>query len=87
MSPEYAQSETGMAEFASLYGRMGDYDKALALCGEILGKEPDLYSAIYNCGNVYLMDGQYRDAERLLVQAVQLAPELPGPKHYLGRAC
>ncbi|MGA9529976.1 MAG: tetratricopeptide repeat protein [Terriglobales bacterium] len=86
VNPEYAQSETGVAEFASLYGRMGDYDKALDLCSEILAKEPDLYSAIYNCGNIHLMTGQYHDAERLLVRATQLAPELPGPKHYLGRA-
>jgi len=86
VSPEYAQSETGMATFAGLYGRMGDNDKALALCSQVLQKEPDLYSAIYNCGNIHLMNRQFRDAEQLLTQAVNLAPEQAAPRHYLGRA-
>ncbi len=86
VSPEYVKSEIGMASFAGLYGRMGDFDKALALCSEILEKEPDLYSALYNCGNIELMDGQFAEAERLLSRAVMLSPEDPGPKHFLGRA-
>ena len=86
VSPEYVKSEIGMASFAGLYGRMGDFDQALALCSEILEKEPDLYSALYNCGNIHLMDGQYAEAERLLSRAVKLAPEDAGPKHFLGRA-
>ncbi len=86
VSPEYTQSETGMAAFAGLYGRMGDFKKAFALCSDVLAKEPDLYSANYNCGNVHLMDAQYREAETLLTRAVSLAPDEPGPRHYLGRA-
>jgi len=67
---------------------MGDYDRALALCSEILEKEPDLYSALYNCGNIHLMDGQYKDAEQLLSRAVQLVPEQAAPRHFLGaRSC
>jgi len=75
-----------MAGVAGLYGQMGDYDRALALCSEILEKEPDLYSALYNCGNIHLMDGQYKDAEQLLSRAVQLVPEQAAPRHFLGRA-
>jgi protein O-mannosyl-transferase len=86
VSPEYVKSEIGMASFAGLYGRMGDFGQALALCSEILEKEPDLYSALYNCGNIHLMDGQYAEAERLLSRAVKLAPEDAGPKHFLGRS-
>jgi len=86
VNPGYAKSEVGMAGVAGLYGQMGDYDRALALCSEILDKEPNLYSALYNCGNVHLMDGQYREAEQLLARAVQLVPEQAGPKHFLGRA-
>ena len=86
VSPEYVKSEIGMASFAGLYGRMGDFDQALALCSQILEKEPDLYSALYNCGNIHLMDGQYAEAERLLSRAVKLAPADAGPKHFLGRA-
>jgi tetratricopeptide (TPR) repeat protein len=86
VDPDYAKSEVGMAGVAGLYGQMGDYDRALALCAEILEKEPSLYSALYNCGNIHLMDGQYKDAEQLLSKAAQLAPEQAAPKHFLGRA-
>jgi tetratricopeptide (TPR) repeat protein len=86
VDPDYAKSEVGMAGVAGLYGQMGDYERALALCSEILDKEPSLYSALYNCGNIHLMDGQYKDAEQLLSRAVQLVPEQAAPKHFLGRA-
>ena len=86
IDPAYVKSEIGMATFAGLYGRMGDFDNALALCSEILQKEPNLYSAVYNCGNIHLMNHQYADAERLLSQAVELAPDQAAPKHFLGRA-
>src|SRR5229473_159197 len=86
VNPDYAKSEVGMAGVAGLYGEMGDYERALALCSEILEREPNLYSAVYNCGNIHLMDGQYRDAEQLLSRAVQLVPEQAAPKHFLGRA-
>jgi tetratricopeptide (TPR) repeat protein len=86
VNPDYAKSEVGMAGLAGLYGQMGDYERAFALCSEILEKEPNLYSALYNCGNIHLMDGQYRDAEQLLSRAVELVPEQAAPKHFLGRA-
>jgi tetratricopeptide (TPR) repeat protein len=86
VNPDYAKSEVGMAGLAGLYGEMGDYQRALALCLEVLDKEPNLYSALYNCGNIRLLDGQYRDAEELLTRAVQLVPEQAAPKHFLGRA-
>jgi tetratricopeptide (TPR) repeat protein len=86
VNPDYAKSEVGMAGVAGLYGQMGDYPRALSLCSEILEKEPNLYSALYNCGNIHLMNGQYVDAVRLLSRAVQLVPEQAGPKHFLGRA-
>jgi protein O-mannosyl-transferase len=86
VNPDYAKSEVGMAGLAGLYGQMGDYERAFALCSEILEKEPNLYSALYNCGNIHLMDGQYREAEQLLTRAVQLVPEQAAPKHFLGRA-
>ena len=86
VNPDYAKSELGMAGVAGLYGQMGDYDRASALCSEILEKEPNLYSALYNCGNIHLLGGQYREAEQLLSRAVQLVPEQAAPKHFLGRA-
>src|SRR5229473_6435284 len=86
VNPDYAKSEVGMAGLAGLYGQMGDYERALVLCSEILQKEPNLYSALYNCGNIHLLDGQYQQAEQLLSRAVQLVPEQAAPKHFLGRA-
>jgi tetratricopeptide (TPR) repeat protein len=86
VNPDYAKSEVGMAGVAGLYGQMGDYERAFALCSEILQREPNLYSALYNCGNVHLLDGQYPQAEQLLARAVQLVPEQAAPKHFLGRA-
>ncbi len=86
VNPDYAKSEVGMAGVAGLYGQMGDYERAFALCSDILQKEPNLYSALYNCGNIHLVDGQYKDAEQLLSRAVQLVPEQAAPKHFLGRA-
>ena len=85
-SPDYAKSETGMASIAGLYGRMGDFEPAFALCDQVLAKEPNLYSALYNCGNIYLTDGQYAEAERLLSHAIEVSPEQAAPKHFLGRA-
>lgn len=86
VNPDYAKSEVGMAGVAGLYGQMGDYERAMALCSEILEKEPNLYSALYNCGNIDLMDGRYKEAEHLLSRAMELDPQQAGPKHFLGRA-
>jgi tetratricopeptide (TPR) repeat protein len=86
VSPDYANSETGMASVAGLYGRMGDFEPALALCSQVLAAEPNLYSALYNCGNIDLLAGHYAEAERLLSHAIEVAPEQAAPKHYLGRA-
>jgi protein O-mannosyl-transferase len=86
VNPDYAKSEVGMAGLAGLYGQIGDYEHAFTLCSEILEKEPNLYSALYNCGNIHLIDGQYQDAEQLLSRAVRLVPEQAAPKHFLGRA-
>jgi tetratricopeptide (TPR) repeat protein len=85
-NPDYAESETGMAGLAGLYGRMGDYNQAFSLCDQILDKDPYLYSALYNCGNIHLMARQFPEAQQLLARAIQAAPEQAAPKHYLGRA-
>jgi tetratricopeptide (TPR) repeat protein len=85
-NPDYLKSETGMATVAGLLGRTGDYDQALALCHQILEQDPNLYSALYNCGNIQLLAGKAAAAEQLLSRAVQLVPEEAGPKHFLGRA-
>jgi len=85
-NPDYVASETGMAAIAGLYGRMGDYTQAFRLCDQVLQKSPDLYSALYNCGNIRLLAQQFAEAERLLARAAEVVPEQPAPKHFLGRA-
>jgi tetratricopeptide (TPR) repeat protein len=84
--PQFADSLTGKASLAALYGQMGDFDRAIGLCGQVLAKEANLYSALYNCGNIHLRAGSYSEAERLLAHAVQLEPLDAAPKHFLGRA-
>jgi tetratricopeptide (TPR) repeat protein len=86
VNPDILKTETGLALVAGLYGQMRDFDRAFGLCDEVLAKEPNLYSALYNCGNIHLMAGQYAQAQQLLSRAVQLVPEDAGPKYYLGRA-
>jgi len=51
----------------------------------VLQKDPTLYSALYNCGNIHFLAGQYTDAQQLLSQAVVSAPQQAGPKYFLGR--
>jgi protein O-mannosyl-transferase len=86
ITPEYAKSETGMASIAALWNKLGDYDQASGLCKQALAADPDLYSALYNCGNIELMAGHYSEAEPLLRRAITVAPQLAGARHFLGRA-
>jgi len=85
VNPDFLNSETGIASVAGLYGRMGNFDRAFQLCDQILARDPNLYTALYNCGNIHLMANQYAAAEKLLARASQVVPEEAGPRHYLGR--
>jgi tetratricopeptide (TPR) repeat protein len=86
VTPEYVKAETGMASVAALWGKLGDYDRASQLCHQALASDPNLYSALYNCGNIELMTKHYSEAEGLLRRAVTVSPQLAGPRHFLGRA-
>lgn len=83
--PTNLKSEVGKIDVAGIYGRLGEFDRALALCSEVLETDPDLYSALYNCGNINLLAGHYAEAERLLSRAVATAPDQAGPQYFLGR--
>ena len=85
LQPERVRSESGMAYLAGLLGRMGDYERALAACSNVLAREPDLYAALYNCGNVNYLAGNYSDAEKLIRRALEIAPDQAAPNYYLGR--
>jgi protein O-mannosyl-transferase len=86
ITPGYAESETGLASIAALWGKLGDYERANDLCRQALALDPRLYSALYNCGNIELVAGHYVQAQRLLARAVEVAPDLAAPRHFLGRA-
>lgn len=85
LMPEYLLTETGAAAVASMWGKLGEYDRALQLCSGVLEKEPELLSALYDCGNIQMMAGHYPQAETLLRHAVRVAPEMAAPRHFLGR--
>ena len=85
LMPEYLFSETGAAAVAGMWGELGEYDRALALCSRVLEKEPELFSALYDCGNTQMLAGHYPEAEALLRRAVGIAPEMAAPRHFLGR--
>ena len=84
--PQYMNGETGAASVAAMWGQLGDYERAGQLCSQVLTRDPDLYSALYNCGVIQIMAGHYEAAEPLLRRAVKAAPELAAPRHFLGRA-
>jgi len=84
--PQYVESETGASTVAALWAQLGDFDRALELCSKLLGRDPNLYSGLYNCGNIELMSGHYTAAEQLLGRALQSEPQLAAPRHFLGRA-
>jgi protein O-mannosyl-transferase len=83
--PAAQVSEISQIDVAGIYGQLGDYDRALSLCSQVLQTEPDLYSALYNCGNINLMAGHYTAAEKLLTLAVRQAPQEAAPSYFLGR--
>ena len=78
-------SEIGKIDIAGMYGQLGDYDRALSLCSTVLRQEPDLYSALYNCGNVNLLAGHYADAESMLSRVIAADPAQANPYFFLGR--
>jgi tetratricopeptide (TPR) repeat protein len=84
--PVYVESETGAATVAAYWAELGEYDRAVTLCNKVLARDANLYSGLYNCGNIQLLAGNYGAAEGLLRRAVQASPGLAAPRHFLGRA-
>ncbi len=78
-------SATGMANLVGLYIALEDYDRAREVCSQVLAREPDLYTALYNCGYAQFLAGNDKEAEKLLSHAVQIGPDLAEPNYFLGR--
>ncbi|HXZ79958.1 MAG TPA: tetratricopeptide repeat protein [Terriglobales bacterium] len=85
-APQGFKSVGGRADLAGLLGEVGDYDHAVIACSQVLREEPNLYSALYNCGNIDFMTGHYVEAEQVLTHAIQIAPDQGAPNYYLGRS-
>jgi protein O-mannosyl-transferase len=78
-------SAENAAYVARVYGYLADYDQAFNFCSMALEKDPNLYAALDVCGNVALLAGRYREAEKLLSSAILIAPERAAPRYLLGR--
>lgn len=85
MLPPEQVSEVSQTDVAGLLGQLGEYDRALAICSKVLARDPDLYSALYDCGNIDLLAGHYPGAESLLLRAIAAAPGQANPNYFLGR--
>src|SRR5205814_5195063 len=83
--PAILHTELGQTAVATMYGQLGEYQAALRVYEQVLREEPDLYSAVYNCGYTYFLLNRDSEAEKLLSHAAQLAPSIPSPAFYLGQ--
>jgi tetratricopeptide (TPR) repeat protein len=83
--PQVMQSETGKSDIANLFAQLGDYQTALRLYLQVLEREPDLYSALYNCGYAYFTLNDDKQSEKLLLRAMHVAPDYAAPVFVLGR--
>lgn len=77
----YANSNFGVV--LEEEGRPGE---ALRLFRKVLQREPGFYLAIYNAGGVHYRLGNYRKAEEILTEAIQVDPTQPQAYVYLGLA-
>lgn len=83
--PQVMQSSTEKSDVANLFAQLGDYQTALTLYSQVLEKEPNLYSALYNSGYAYFLLNEDAQSEERLLHAMQVAPDYAAPVYYLGR--
>ncbi len=63
-----------------------EYGDGIKEFREELARRPDDYLANYMIGLVYMQDRQYVEATQVLTKAVELQPDKPDPRLYLGQA-
>jgi protein O-mannosyl-transferase len=85
LKPELLQSDSGRVWAATLLGKLGDFQGAVKLYEQVLGVEPEMFSAVYGCGYTYFLLNRDSDAEKLLSRASQLAPTASAPFFFLGQ--
>jgi tetratricopeptide (TPR) repeat protein len=65
-----------LVQFATLYDRLGDEDRAMELYEEAAQADPDLISAAINLGSCYAKRGRIPEAMRLWQNALKKNPAL-----------
>ena len=81
-----SQTISALEHKAAFYGSVGDFTKAIQICGQVLKMEPDSFDVTYNCGYANYLAGHYLEAEKLLRHAVEVGEEMPIGHLYLGQA-
>jgi tetratricopeptide (TPR) repeat protein len=78
------QSILVKTNLATVWGEAGRYDAALQLYKEALESDAGFWYANYNLGYTYYKLGNFGEAERYLLRAIQIRPNKPDQYLYLG---
>jgi tetratricopeptide (TPR) repeat protein len=70
----------------AVYGKQGEYDRAIADFRRCLRLNPNIAEAYYNLGTIYIWKGQYDRAIRELTRCLQINPGLTSAYHNRGVA-
>ena len=74
--PDFAE---GWNKRATLYFLLGQNDKSLRDCGEVLKRNPKHFGALSGAGQIHLQLGHAREALGFFRRAVEFNPNLDGP--------
>jgi tetratricopeptide (TPR) repeat protein len=73
--PEFAE---GWNKRATVYFVIGDFDRSLADCAEVLKRNPVHFGALAGCGQIYAQTGEYEKALDHFRRALAVNPNLDG---------
>lgn len=85
LSPRTPDAQYTRTSVATVLADLSEYEKALAICSDVLKSESLLTTTLLDCGNVYVAARQYPEAEKLLSTASARIPDQAAPKYFLGR--
>ncbi len=75
LAPEFAEAWN---KRATLYFMLGENDRSIADCDEVLSREPNHFGALSGYGLLMLRQGEYRRALEYFEQALTANPNMPG---------
>jgi tetratricopeptide (TPR) repeat protein len=73
--PDFAE---GWNKRATVYFVVGDFERSLADCAEVLKRNPVHFGALAGCGQIYLQTGEYERALDYFRRALAVNPNLDG---------